>query len=426
MAEGIERRDSAAHMAGSVDPVTPTSEAFEPGQRRSAARRTGTTTDRLRPHWPPRLSTLVTLGRGLVLAVVALASVAVGLLGFSAAAWITRTPAAGVAVRFDTTWYYRISQLGYLHRIPTSATDYPGLRVAFFPGLPLVERAVHHVVGGAPAHTTVLVGTAGLIVSCILLWSLVARDWSAAIAWRAVALLAFFPGAYVFPMAYSEALAIPLAIGTLWALRRRWFLVAGVAAALAGTVRLLSIMLIAACVVAAIRELREPNDGTDTRVRAVLCPILSTGGVVAYMIYLKSITGSFFAFNTAERLGWQNRVSLLAPFHDLRLFFEYGFHGAPFVIINGLGVFAVAAAIVTVLAVAMPLEYKVFGAGILAAWMFTTNSGAWMRFIEFAFPALVAVAVKLPGRILFPVLGVCGAALGILIVLFGSSIAFSP
>jgi hypothetical protein len=361
-----------------------------------------------------------------LLVAIGLSSMAVGLLGWATAAWITKASVAGTAVRYDTAWYYRISQLGYLHRVPTSATDVPGLRVAFFPGLPLVERVVHHLIGGGPAHTTVLVGAAGLVVSCLALWSLVSRDWNPGIAWRSVALLAFFPGAYVFPMAYSEAMAIPLAICTLWALRRRWLVVAGITAGLAGTVRLLSIMLIAACLVAAIRELRDPGRSTGAIGRAIACPVLAALGIVGYMAYLKSTTGSFLAFNTAEKLGWQNRISWLAPFHDLHLFFQYGFHAAPFVIINGLGVVAVAAAIVLVVGVSMPLEYKVFAVGILAAWLFSTNSGAWMRFIEFAFPVLIAVAVKVPGRILYPTIGVCGAVLGILYVLFGSSIAFSP
>jgi hypothetical protein len=371
---------------------------------------------------PAPMTALKALG----IAAVAVTSTAVGLLAFAVSAAITHGSASGAAVRFDTTWYYRIAQLGYLHRAPTSATDYGGLRVAFFPGLPLLERGVHDVVGGAPSHTTLLVGALCLLSSCLVLWYMVATEWDEQVAWRAVVLLAFFPGAYVFSMAYSEALAIPLALCTLWGLRRRWYLFAGLSAGLAGSVRLLSVMLVAACVVAAIREIRNPERSTSAIVRAVISPFLALTGLAAYLGYLKSTTGGFFTYSTAERLGWQNGFSLLAPFHNVRLFFQLGVHGPPATIINGIGVFVVVAAVILVATVSMALEFKVYGIGILLAWLFTTNTGAWFRFIEFAFPVLIALAVKVPNRILLPVIGACAASFGILIVLFASAVAFSP
>jgi hypothetical protein len=366
------------------------------------------------------------LGREVGLVAVAAASIAIGLLGFSTAALITKLPVSYTAFRFDTTWFYRISQHGYLHRIPTSPTDYGGLRVAFFPGLPLLERVVHDVIGGGPVHTTLFVGAAGLAVSCMVLWSLVARDWDERVAWRAVILLAFFPGAYVFPLAYSEAVAIPLAIATLWALRRRSFLIAGVAAGLAGTVRLNAVVLIAVCAVAAVRQLAERDRPRGVAARAIACPVLAALGVLGYLGYLRSSTGHTFAFSIAEKLGWGDRISVWAPFHDLRLFFDSGFHGSPDVIMHGTGVIVVVVALVFVAAASMPLEYKVLGIGILASWLVTTDSGAWFRYVEFAFPVIIAAAAKIPDKVLAPVAGVCAGALAVLVILFASSTTFFP
>lgn len=366
------------------------------------------------------------LGRNLGLVAVGVASMAVQVLAFSIASAITRYPVAETAFRFDTTWFYRIAEHGYLHRPPTGPTDYGGLRIAFFPGLALVERVVHVVVGGGPVHTTLLVGAVGLIASCIALWSLVALDFDESAAWRSVVLMAFFPGAYVFAMAYSEALAIPLAIVTLWALRRRRFLIAGVAAALAGTMRLDSLVLVAVCAVAAGRQLREKDRPMGTVVRALVSPVLAATGVVGYLIYLKITTGGFFTFATAERLGWDDHLSFTASFHQLRLFGEHGLHSTPLVIVNAMGVVAVIAAVVFVVVVSMPLEYKVLAIGILGSWMFTADHGAWFRYIEFAFPVLVAVAVKVPEKRLLPVVSACGVVLGLLIVLFATSTPFFP
>jgi hypothetical protein len=351
---------------------------------------------------------------------------AVQLFAFLIASAIIRFGVAETAFRFDTTWFYRIAEHGYLHRAPTGPTDYGGLRIAFFPGLPLVERAVHAVIGGGPVHTTVLVGTVGLVLSCLGLWSLVAGDWNESVAWRSVALLAFFPGAYVFSMAYSEALALPLAVGTLWALRRRWFLLAGLSAALAGTMRLDSLVLVAVCAVAAIRQLREDRSRTGVVVRAVASPFLAGTGVVGYLIYLKAATGGFFTFATAEKLGWGDHFSFSASFHQLRLFSEHGFHSPPLVIMNSTGVIAVVAAAVLVVVVSMPLEYKVLALGVLGSWLFTADHGAWFRYIEFAFPVLVALASKVPEKHLLPVIGVGAATLGVLIVLFATTTSFFP
>jgi hypothetical protein len=376
---------------------------------------------------PPRGGATVTiLGREVGLAAVGLASMAVQILAFVVAAAISRFSLTETAFRFDTTWFYRIAEHGYLHRVPTGPTDYGGLRIAFFPGLALVERAVHAVVGGDPVDTTLVVGAAGLVGSCLALWALVAEDFDEGAAWRSVVLMAFFPGAYVFAMAYSEALAIPLAIVTLWALRRRWFVVAGLAAALAGTMRLDSLVLVAVCAVAAVRQLRESDRTLSTDIRAVVSPFLAATGVVGYLIYLKVITGGFFTFATAERLGWDDHLSFTASFHQVRLFGEHGLHSTPLVIVNTMGVVAVIVAVVFVAVVSLPLEYKVLAIGILGSWMFTADHGAWFRYVEFAFPVLVAVAVKLPEKHLLPLVSACGVVLGLLIVLFATSTPFFP
>jgi hypothetical protein len=360
------------------------------------------------------------------LAALGLSSMAVQLFAFLIAATVTGFGVAETAFRFDTTWFYRIAEHGYLHRAPTGPTDYGGLRIAFFPGLPLVERAVHGVVGGSPVRTTVLVGAVGLVVSCIGLGALVARDFDVGVAWRSVALMAFFPGAYVFSMAYSEALAIPLTIGTLWALRRRWFLVAGLAAALAGTMRLDSLILVAVCAVAAGRQLREDRGPTGLVVQALVAPVLAATGVLGYLIYLKSTTGGFFTFATAEKLGWGDHFSLSATFDQFRLFTDHGIHSSPVVLMNSTGIVAVVAAAVVVAAVSMPLEYKVLALGVLGTWLFTADHGSWFRYIEFAFPVLVAIAVKVPEKYLLPALGVGAAALGALIILFAATTPLFP
>ena len=352
---------------------------------------------------------------------------AVQILAFVIAAAITRFSVAETAFRWDTTWFYRIAEHGYLHRVPNGPTDYAGLRIAFFPGLPLVERAVHAVIGGDPVDTTFLVGAAGLVVSCLALWALVARDFDEEAAWRSVVLLAFFPGAYVFAMAYSEALAIPLAIVTLWALRRRWFLVAGLTAALAGTD--------APGRTGPGGRLRRgrrpplvgpgPNAQQHDPGRRVTRAGRRRGGRLPDLPEGRPREGSSPSPRPRGSVG---TTTCRSPtrFDQVRMFGEHGLHSTPLVIVNTMGFVAVIAAVVFVAVVSLPLEYKVLAIGILGTWMFTADHGAWFRYVEAAFPVLVAVAVKVPEKRLLPVVSACGVVLGILIVLFATSTPFFP
>jgi hypothetical protein len=378
---------------------------------------------------------------------VAAVSFVTSFLAVWVASWIAHAPVAGTAVRWDGFWYYRISQLGYVSALPKGPTQHAALRPAFFPGLPLLERVVHSVVGGAPAATTLAIGAAGLAVSCALLRALVERDFGEEVAWRAMVVFAFFPGAYVFVMGYSEALEIPLALLVLYTLRRRWYLVAAVATAAATGTRFLGVALVASCAVAAARELfavfRGPGPTEEVfgrqgapsgrgrwfrLVSALASPIIGMGGLVGFMVFLHQKTGSFLAFQTAERIGWHNSVDLLEPYRIVQHFARHPFV-VPSLTVNVVGIVVVAACLVLLGVdglVRLPLEQSVYAAVLLLAWMFTSNTGAWFRFVESAFPVLALVSVRL-GQRWYPTFASAGAfLLGILIVLFDTAIAFSP
>lgn len=363
---------------------------------------------------------------------VAGASFFMGVLALWAASWITHASLAGTAMRWDGTWYYRISELGYTSALPTSPTQSAALRPAFFPGLPILEHAVHAVVGGVPAATSLPLGAVGLVVSCFLIRALVTRELGAETAWKATVIFAFFPGAYVFFFGYSELLEIPLALLALYALRRRWYLVAGVATAAATGTRLLGVALVVACAVAAAREVvifaRSEERRWSMVTSAVASPVIGLGGLAAFMIYLQGKTGNARAFEVAERMGWNNTVSFAEPFRALQEFFQKPL-AVPFVTVNAAGVVVLVACLV-LLAVKglrrLPLEETAYAAVILLAWLFTSNTGGWFRFVLSAFPVITLLALWLDRR-WYPVVACAGAALcAILIVLFGSAVAFSP
>lgn len=357
---------------------------------------------------------------------------------------LTHRPMGIVAVGWDTAWYYALSQTGYPRFASSQAAllarihgHHPAvLRPAFFPGLPIVERVVHAVVGGPPSHTTLLVGFAGLAASCLLLRLFLGSALGDAVAWRAMTVFAFFVGAYVFVMAYSEAVEIPLAIGTLYLLRRRWYLLAGLVAAAATATRLTGLAVVAACAAAAARELYSAmaarQAGRPVRlaplVSAVACPVIGLAGLAGFELYLHSRTGSYDSIQTAERLGWGNTATLAAPYRALKAFVVHP-GGEPFQTIDAIGVVVVAACLVLLVLDGpkrLGLEATVYAGVVLLAWEFTTNTGAWFRFVESAFPVLVLVVVRLGPR-WYPAFVAAGAfALGIFLVMFFSTAVFSP
>ncbi len=365
--------------------------------------------------------------------IVALGAYAMGLVALWQAAYITHATVAATADKWDGAWYYEISRLGYVSALPRPGGAYAALRPAFFPGLPLVEHVTHAVVGGPPARSILLLGAIALVASCLLFRALVARMFDEAAAWRATILFAFFPGGYVFIYGYSELLEIPLALLVLYAIRRRWYVLAGVATLAATGTRLLGVALVVALMIAAVREVLAGPAGSAQERRhvaaALASPLVGAAGLVGYMVFLKERTGRFLTFVTAERVGWRNTVDVAAPYHALLAFFAHPL-GPPWTTVDGIGVIVVGVSIVY-LAVGgrrwLRLEELAYAVLVLLAWLCTSNTGAWFRFVLAAFPLIALVGARLDGRYV-PALACLGAALlGILVVLFGTpAFTFAP
>jgi hypothetical protein len=115
----------------------------------------------------------------------------------------------------------------------------------------------------------VLAGAAASVV----LWLLAEHVADARTANRAVLLFCFLPPAFVLSMVYSEALFFLLVGLCLLALVRERWLVAGVAAALAGLVRPTGLVLTLACAWAAVAAIRRHGSW-----RPAIAPLLAPAG----------------------------------------------------------------------------------------------------------------------------------------------------
>jgi hypothetical protein len=204
----------------------------------------------------------------------------------------------------DGGWYVAVAQLGYEHHLVYITPGAPAqMRIAFFPLLPLLIRAVTDVtwLGGFGAGL-VITAVASLFAAAGI-YALVTRYAGAATALATVALWATMPTAFFQSMIYSEALYTALAAWALYALlESRWLTAAGLTVA-AGLTRPTAVALVvvvcAACMVAIVR-----NRG---RWRAAAGLLVAPCGLVGYLLWVGIRLHNLHAWFISQRAaGWQS------------------------------------------------------------------------------------------------------------------------
>ncbi len=211
-----------------------------------------TTADpRLRDGVRPCLVTFLAVRIGLIV----LAALAAGLIpardAVSVPGW-TAPPLGhgwgGVFTAFerqDALWFLRIATSGY------AAGDGSA---AFFPLYPLVVRAVSWLVGGRPLLAATLVSNLAFFGSLLVLFDLTVREFSEAVARKAIVYLAIFPTAFFFFAPYSESLFLLLSLIAFREARRDRWGVAAIAGAMAAMTRSLGVVLAPALFVMALER----------------------------------------------------------------------------------------------------------------------------------------------------------------------------
>ncbi len=199
--------------------------------------------------------------------------------------------------RWDVGLFGKVAAFGY-QGFPQ---DYPDRGAeAFFPGLPLVLRAVHVVV---PSWTV-----AGLLVSLVaggvasvFLARLAALDGIPG--GRAVTTLVVSPYAVFLFAGYSEALFLALALPGWWCARQGRWAWAGGLVALSTSVRITGVFLAVGLLVEyAVRERRIGRD-----VLWLLTPFVVLGG---FFGYLGAITGDPLRWFHVQQDYWGRSLTL--------------------------------------------------------------------------------------------------------------------
>ncbi len=198
---------------------------------------------------------------------------------------------------FDASYYAEIVRQGYPKVLPSSGQS----AIGFFPGYPLVVRAVDDVF-----RTPIWLGLIGvsLLSGAIatLLIALIARETGMANASRAPAVIwQALPVSFLLSVGYSEGLFVALsALCMLMLLRNRW-VVASLCAACAALTHPTGVVFVLVGLIAAFTRGRN-----RPQVKALGVSAGASIGILTFCVYLKFHVGSFTAYFASKRQGWGN------------------------------------------------------------------------------------------------------------------------
>jgi hypothetical protein len=328
--------------------------------------------------------------------------------------------------RWDGAWYVWIAQRGYPDR---ASLDRHLSDVAFHPLYPAITRLVANVTRLSLPASAVLVATVLGAASAVVIWELARQLTSSGVADRTVLLYVLFPGSFVLSMAYAEALMLAASAACLlWLVNRRWVL-AGLAAAVAGASRPNALGVLVACVGVAIVELARPRARRSWTPLAA--PALAAVGAGAYHVYLWVHTGDALAWFRSERTMWHDHVAVLVPLlrHLVDVFHQWPWPLQPGRLndlVANLGLVVTVGALAAVWKSRLPLALKLYSYAALLLPLFSNAVGPRPRMLLSAFPLAIVAADQLSPRAYRWVLVASAVGLVVMTVITTTTLAATP
>lgn len=341
------------------------------------------------------------------------------------AAWVAgyltqpRRPLGEILTKWDGSHYVAIVRDGYARDLPDNGQT----TLAFFPGYPLLARLVQAVTPFGPRTSAIVVNVVCAAAATVLFAHLarVLTDHETAL--RATALFAFFPGTFVFGMAYSEGLFILAAIACLLCLHTGRWPLAGVACAVAVVTRPTGLILLGCCAFAAAAAIFRRRD-----LRALTAPIGGMLGFAAWSLFLERHTGDALAWNDARAAGWDQGID----FGRFTLERAETVLNNPLADVNALASMLMVATVLVCAGLWIasrwrpPAVIALYAFGLIASGLLSSGVDLTARYVLTAFPLLIAAGRVLKGAALHAAVGACAAGMVMLMILAGASIAYTP
>lgn len=288
---------------------------------------------------------------------------------------------------WDGAFYRDIAASGY------EVVGHAGLR--FFPFVPLVARGLAGPFGRGYGPAVVVVTWISAFAFVWWLARLVELETAdVLLARRAIWLAALFPAAAVLTLGYAEATFLAFAVGAVYcARRRRWLLVALLAAA-AGTTRPLGLFLMVPVAIEAICAWRTST--WRSRVESVVAVAGAAIGTGAYLLWSSRTYGDFllpFRVQSAGNLrgGVSDPITRIGRgISDL-----FGGHVA-----SGSHVLwaLFAIGLLVVLWRRLPPAYGAYATVSLVVLLTGDNLDSFERYLFSTFPFVIAIVLLVPRR----------------------------
>ena len=295
--------------------------------------------------------------------------------------------------QWDATRYISIAQHGYQ----------PPYDLAFFPLYPLLIAVVAWPLGeGSYLAVGMLLSNLALLGALFVLYQLAEEISDGQVARRTLLYLCIFPSALFFFSAYNESLFLLLTSGTLLALRRqRWWL-AGMLGFLSVLTRSAGLLLSVVFLYELWRNREMVRQSPRTLISALLPIVLLPLGMALFSFYCWKLTGDPIAFATVQ-IHWSRQFSW--PWHGIwQNFFEL-FWNQPFGSFNEVHVLLDLAATLGFIALVflgrklLPLSFTLWSALLL--FYILLSPSIWQhdalisnkRFALEVFPAFITLAL---------------------------------
>ncbi len=218
-------------------------------------------------------------------------------------AFLQRTPIPQSA----SPWWINLSHWDAAYFLGIAQQGYPSANVApFFPGFPLVIKAVHYLSLGILSYplAAYLVSGISLIASSVLLYALVKRRWGTSAATWSAFLLCWFPTSVFLLAPYPECLGVFLTLLSVWFVTtHRWK---------AATLTLAFLSCVTPFAVAAICGLFVVGIRRKGFLRSVAMSAGASAGLIAYSLYLMIRFGSPIQYVLSQRI-WDRHTTF--PFY---------------------------------------------------------------------------------------------------------------
>jgi len=176
---------------------------------------------------------------------------------------------------FDGMHYLSIAQNGYFQ-----------FEQAFFPLFPVLIKIVSVITSGDYTWAGMVIVYASFFLWLFFFYKLLEMDYkTSVIRWTLIFTL-FFPTAFFFVSLYTEPFFLLLVILTFYLIRKKQWIAAGIMVGLASATKLVGIFLLPALLIEFYLVYKREVFSKNHLLKMCLMTIVSTSGLILYMLYL--------------------------------------------------------------------------------------------------------------------------------------------